>query len=96
MNLLHEGEARFELVSQAKSRKIELLLPERRHRNAKRWDEAFLDAASLQPERGSGIDKTKRGKGTKWMVLVDDPDHPLGVRLGSATPADTVCRQSAR
>ena len=52
MSLLHEGEARFELVSEARWRRIESLLPERRHRKAKRWDEAFLDAASLQPKRG--------------------------------------------
>jgi transposase len=30
----------------------------------------------------------KRGKGTKWMVLVDGEGLPLGVRLESASPSE--------
>ena len=37
---------------------------------------------------GSGVGKTKRGKGTKWMVVVDGAGLPLGVRLYSASPAE--------
>ena len=37
---------------------------------------------------GSAVGKTKRGKGTKWMVLVDGQGLPLGVRLESASPAE--------
>lgn len=37
---------------------------------------------------GSAVGKTKRGKGTKWMVLVDGQGLPLGVSLQSATPAE--------
>jgi transposase len=34
---------------------------------------------------GSAVGKTKRGKGTKWMVLVDGGGLPLGV-FGSKVP----------
>jgi transposase len=37
---------------------------------------------------GSAVGKTKRGKGTKWMVLVDGKGLPLGVRLESASPSE--------
>ena len=41
-------------------------------------------------KRGSAVGKTKRGKGTKWMVLVDGQGLPLGVRLESASPAEVT------
>lgn len=34
--------------------------------------------------------KTKRGKGTKWMVLVDGQGTPLGAYLDSASPAEVT------
>jgi len=37
-------------------------------------------------KRGSKIGKTKRGKGTKWMVVVDGQGIPLGKQLYSASP----------
>jgi transposase len=39
---------------------------------------------------GAGGGKTKRGKGTKWMVVVDGKGLPLGVHLGSASPAEVT------
>ena len=36
----------------------------------------------------SGVGKTKRGKGTKWMVVVDGQGTPLGVHLDSVSPAE--------
>lgn len=39
-------------------------------------------------KRGSKIGKTKRGKGTKWMVLVDGKGTPLGAHLDSASPSE--------
>jgi transposase len=39
-------------------------------------------------KRGSGVGKTKRGKGTKWMVVVDGAGLPLGNHLQSASPAE--------
>jgi hypothetical protein len=39
-------------------------------------------------KRGCGVGKTKRGKGTKWMVVVDGQSVPLGDQLHSASPAE--------
>jgi len=39
-------------------------------------------------KRGCGVGKTKRGKGTKWMVVVDGRGLPLGNYLYSASPAE--------
>ena len=39
-------------------------------------------------KRGSGVGKTKRGKGTKWMVVVDGQGIPLGNQLYSASPEE--------
>jgi transposase len=37
---------------------------------------------------GPKVGKTKRGKGTKWMVLVDGTGTPLGAYLEAASPAE--------
>jgi transposase len=37
-------------------------------------------------KRGSKVGKTKRGKGTKWMVVADGEGVPLGKQLYSASP----------
>ena len=42
----------------------------------------------LLPKRGAAVGKTRRGKGTKWMVVVDGGGVPLGVRLYSASPSE--------
>ena len=39
-------------------------------------------------KRGCEVGKTKRGKGTKWMVVVDGRGLPLGNYLHSASPAE--------
>jgi len=39
---------------------------------------------------GSEVGKTKRGKGTKWMLLVDGEGVPLGALLASASPAEVT------
>jgi len=39
-------------------------------------------------KRGFAVGKTKRGKGTKWMVVVDGAGVPLGDHLHSASPAE--------
>jgi len=41
-------------------------------------------------KRGAGVGKTKRGKGTKWMVVVDGKGIPLGGILESASPAEVT------
>ena len=45
-------------------------------------------------KRGSAVGKTKRGKGTKWMVLVDGEGIPLGVRLESASPNEVTLAEA--
>lgn len=37
---------------------------------------------------GEKVGKTKRGKGTKWMMLADGNGLPVGALLDSATPAE--------
>lgn len=37
---------------------------------------------------GQKVGKTKRGKGTKWMILTDKTGIPIGAFLDSATPAE--------
>ena len=39
---------------------------------------------------GDAVGKTKRGKGTKWMVVVDGEGVPLGSHLTSASPAEVT------
>src|ERR1017187_10738485 len=43
---------------------------------------------------GSAVGKTKRGKGTKWMVLVDGKGLPMGVRLESASPSEVTLAEA--
>jgi len=55
-----------------------------------------LPGRQLRPseKRGLAVGKTKRGKGTKWMVLVDGQGLPLGVRLESASPAEVTLAEA--
>jgi transposase len=39
---------------------------------------------------GSDIGKTKRGKGSKWMVVVDGQGIPVGIHVTSASPAEVT------
>src|SRR5260370_884619 len=45
-------------------------------------------------KRGAGVGKTKRGEGTKWMVLVDGQGIPLGAQLASASPAEVTLAET--
>ena len=44
----------------------------------------------LGKKRGDAFGKTKRGKGTKWMVVVDGEGIPLGIHLDSASPNEVT------
>jgi transposase len=44
----------------------------------------------LSEKRGSCVGKTKRGKGTKTMVLVDGRGLPLGAEVASASPHEVT------
>jgi transposase len=39
---------------------------------------------------GAKVGKTKRGKGTKWLVLVDGAGTPLGAYWEAASPAEVT------
>ena len=39
---------------------------------------------------GSDVGTTKRGKGSKWMVVVDGQGVPLGVHVTSASPSEVT------
>lgn len=39
-------------------------------------------------KRGAKVGKTKRGKGTKLMVLADGAGTPLGIHVDAASPAE--------
>src|SRR5918998_3095306 len=39
--------------------------------------------------------KTKRGKGTKWMVLVDGAGTPLGAYREAASPAEVTLLETS-
>jgi hypothetical protein len=43
---------------------------------------------------GDSVGKTKRGKGTKWMVVVDGQGIPLGSHLTSAFPAEVTLAET--
>jgi len=51
-------------------------------------------AASPRRKRGACVGKTKRGKGTKWTVVVHGQDVPLGSRLVSASPGEVTLAES--
>jgi hypothetical protein len=49
------------------------------------WEEAFLDATLCIAEKGgSAVGKTRRGKGTKCMAVIDGQGIPIGAQLASA------------
>jgi IS5 family transposase len=43
---------------------------------------------------GSAVGKTNRGKGTKWMILVDGGGLRMGVRLESASPGEATLAEA--
>jgi len=71
------------LLTETQWKKIAPLLPKPpRHRHGGRpWIRSG-------EKRGAEVGKTKRGKGTKWMVVVDGRGVPLGNSLHSASPSE--------
>lgn len=52
------------------------------------WSLAFLDGSFAPAQKGGEkVGVTKKGKGTKWMVVVDGKGLPLGFHLDSANTA---------
>jgi len=65
-------------------------VPERIERTPAVEVERIVPGRQFRPgeKRGDGVGTTKRGKGTKWMVVVDGAGIPLGDHLHSASPAE--------
>jgi hypothetical protein len=53
------------------------------------WSMTFLDGSFAPAKRGGEqVGVTKKGKGTKWMLVVDGTGLPLGFHLESANVAE--------
>jgi transposase len=53
------------------------------------WSSAFLDGSFVPAKNGGdGVGLTRKGKGTKWMLVVDGCGMPLGFHLASANLAE--------
>ncbi len=53
------------------------------------WTMAFLDGSFAPAKKGGDkVGLTKKGKGTKWMLVVDGTGLPLGFYLESANTAE--------
>jgi len=64
-------------------------LAERDQQGQLDWSMAFLDGSFAPAKKGGDkVGLTKKGKGTKWMLVVDGHGLPLGFHLDSATVAE--------
>jgi transposase len=55
------------------------------------WSMAFLDGSFAPAKKGGDtVGLTKKGKGTKWMLVIDGNGLPLGFHLASATTAEVT------
>jgi len=63
-------------------------LSELNERQQLKWSESFLDGSFAPAKKGLRSWQNRRGKGTKWMVMVDGAGVPLGDHLHSASPAE--------
>jgi transposase len=53
------------------------------------WSMAFLDGSFVPAKTGGvGVGLTRKGKGAKWMLVVDGHGVPLGFHLASANQAE--------
>jgi transposase len=53
------------------------------------WSMAFLDGSFAPAKKGGDrVGLTKKGKGTKWMLIIDGNGLPLGFHLDSANTAE--------
>lgn len=56
--------------------------------------ECFIDGTFVVAKRGANVGKTKRGKGTKLMVIADASGLPLAVHTDSASPHEVTLVQA--
>src|SRR5437879_4790344 len=73
---------------------LERLAENLRLRGGFHLEEAFIDGTFAPAKRGgAGVGKTKRGKGTKIMAVVDGAGLPVAVCVESATPHEVTLVQ---
>jgi transposase len=73
---------------------LERLAENLRLRGGFHLEEAFIDGTFAPAKRGgAGVGKTKRGKGTKIMAVVDGVGLPVAVCVESATPHEVTLVQ---
>jgi len=54
-----------------------------------RWENTFIDGSFASAKKGAPKSAAPpRGKGSKWMVVVDGQGIPLGIHVTSARPAE--------
>ena len=64
--------------------------PARCARTARLGERVYRRLVRVGEKGGSDVGKTKRGKGSKWMVVVDGQGVPLGIHVASASPAEVT------
>jgi transposase len=52
------------------------------------WDRSFPEGSFAPAKRGQAVGLTRKGKGTKWMVVTDENGLPLVVLLDSTQKAE--------
>jgi transposase len=71
-------------------------LGELNERQQLKWSESFMDGSFAPAKKGAPqSEKTKRGKGTKWMVVAGGAGVPLGDHLHSASPSEVKLVEAA-
>ena len=59
------------------------------HQGKLDWSKAFLDGSFAPAKKGGDkVGLTKKGKGTKWMLVIDGNGLPLGFYLDSAASVE--------
>ena len=64
--------------------------PARRARAASLGARVHRRLICVGEKGGSAVGTTKRGKGSKWMVVVDGQGVPVGIHVTSASPAEVT------
>jgi transposase len=58
------------------------------------WSQTFLDDSFVPAKRGRGVGRTKVGKGTKVMAVVEGNGLPIGLYVASAQPHELTLAQA--
>ena len=63
-----------------------IFLSQLNNKNRLRWEECYIDGTFIQAKKGGKqVGPTKRGKGTKLVIISDKKGLPIGVHTGSAS-----------